>query len=1274
MIRIYRKLLFRAILACMDETSSTSQNLTGQCDTEGARELLAPAGLADWQAACRCLMHLAPDADRRAALNGFLPHLVVALSNAAGPDRVLANLDRLVGRIPDPLSFLNYLARNPRAVEILVKLFAGSQFLTEILLRNPAYFERLVEYQRMAAPKSAEDLYAEVQEALDAQEALDPGGQDAMTPAMAAAKTPAARLEVLRRFQSWELLRIGACDLLELYDLPAATRQLSNLADCLIRSCLKLAAQQAGAAMDGLTVLAMGKLGGRELNYSSDIDLLFLTAQNTAEAQRIGERLIDALARVTEDGFLYRVDMRLRPWGQVGPLVSSLDGFLAYLERSARPWEKQALLKARVIAGNQTVGRAFLYQSRPLLFGATYEQLRAGVFAMKQRTEAQLRLNGRAWGEVKLGEGSIRDVEFTVQLLQLAYGDKHPEILTGNTLDALARLTSFHLISIEEGRILRDGYIFLRTIEHHLQMMDYRQMHSLPHESEALAHLARRLGFRGDLPDGQLLARYQQHGHSIRAVFLRYVGSADMNQPPDPSPSRDSAAAIPPEVHRHLDRMAPSYAERFRPEEISRHALLAGQLSPTRLVEVDARSMGDDYWQVTIVAYDFPGELSLICGLMFVYGLNIMGGDAFTYEATVTNTEPRSSREDTRRKIVDVFTIHPMGDQKLKPDIWARYAEDLADFLRMVRGGVGREAQGELAIRVGTSLKKSSFFPNRILDKTLYPIEIRLDNEASDLYTVLRINSLDTSGFLYELTNALALNHIYIARVTVESVGDRVQDTLYVTDEAGNKITSPDRQRELRTATVLIKHFSHLLPLSPNPQSALLHFGEFIGELLKRSNWTDELASLERPEVLDALARLLGVSDFLWDDFLRMQHANLFPVVQDVDALSTRKTRTQLQTELQAALQPVHKGPQAPSDQAAWIDVLNAFKDREMFRIDMRHILGHTQEFWEFAVELTDLTEVVANSAFHICHEDLRLVYGSPCLESGEASEMTVLALGKFGGHEMGFASDIELMFVYSGNGRTTGSHAITTTEFYEKVVQNFVSAVRARREGIFEIDLQLRPYGKAGSLSVSLDAFRRYFGPGGPAWAYERQALVRLRPVAGDPELGQHVVQLRDEFVYQSGSFDVNALRAMRERQVRHLVKGGTFNPKFSPGGLVDVEYMVQGLQIIHGRRIISARQTNTRRAMSALAEAGILSVDDYTRLRKAHTFLRWLIDSLRVVRGNAKEMTLPLETSEEFAFLARRMNYGDDISQLHDELVRYTEDVRELNGRLFSDAPGKN
>ena len=118
--------------------------------------------------------------------------------------------------------------------------------------------------------------------------------------------------------------------------------------------------------------------------------------------------------------------------------------------------------------------------------------------------------------------------------------------------------------------------------------------------------------------------------------------------------------------------------------------------------------------------------------------------------------------------------------------------------------------------------------------------------------------------------------------------------------------------------------------------------------------------------------------------------------------------------------------------------------------------------------------------------------------------EMSVCALGKCGGRELGFASDIELMFIYSGNGKTSGPQVITSTEFYEKLVQDFVRAIRARREGIFEIDLQLRPYGKAGSLSVSLDAFRRYFAPDGPAWAYERQALVKLRPIAGDPGTGR--------------------------------------------------------------------------------------------------------------------------------------------------------------------------
>jgi glutamate-ammonia-ligase adenylyltransferase len=143
--------------------------------------------------------------------------------------------------------------------------------------------------------------------------------------------------------------------------------------------------------------------------------------------------------------------------------------------------------------------------------------------------------------------------------------------------------------------------------------------------------------------------------------------------------------------------------------------------------------------------------------------------------------------------------------------------------------------------------------------------------------------------------------------------------------------------------------------------------------------------------------------------------------------------------------------------------------------------------------------------------------------------------------------------------------------------------------------------------------------------------------------------------------------MRAMRERQLRHLVTGGTFNAKFSPGGLVDVEYLVQGLQINHGGTNPALRSTNIRAAMAALNEAGILAEGDYARLRKAHTFLRWLIDSLRVVRGNTKDVTIPPYDSEEFAFLARRLRYGSDTARLQEELTRYSSDVQEINTRLL-------
>jgi len=167
--------------------------------------------------------------------------------------------------------------------------------------------------------------------------------------------------------------------------------------------------------------------------------------------------------------------------------------------------------------------------------------------------------------------------------------------------------------------------------------------------------------------------------------------------------------------------------------------------------------------------------------------------------------------------------------------------------------------------------------------------------------------------------------------------------------------------------------------------------------------------------------------------------------------------------------------------------------------------------------------------------------------------------------------------------------------------------------------------------------------------------------------ELGQQIAALRDRFVYSEEGFDTRAMRAMRERQIRHLVEGGTFNAKFSPGGLVDIEYLVQGLQIEYGHKYPALQKTNIREAMDSLVQQGILSEIDYTKLHKAHTFLRWLIDGLRMVRGNAKDLTVPPSESEAFSYLARRLRYGHDVGRLESDLTHYATSVQELNARLL-------
>ncbi len=1236
---------------------------------------------------------------------GSLRKLLGLLGDAPDPDAGLIDFERFVLRAGDRVELFQFLDENPRAIEVLVRLFTSSRYLTETVLRYPETLRELTRHRRLAELKSREEFL-----------------ETALSQVVSAPDF-AARMDALRRYQRWELLRIGACDAFGLIDLRAATVQLSLLADGMVQACLALVGHELMLHNANLTVLALGKLGGEELNYSSDIDLVFLTDRSPTEALPLAQRLVKALQDTTGEGFLYRVDVRLRPWGRSGELVTTIPSYIEYLKSHAEMWEKQALLKARVIAGTKELGRELLRRAEPYIFGAAPSDVVTAVRQAKGRIEADLRRRGREWGEVKLGSGSIRDIEFLVQALQLVHGAEHRHVRSTNTLDGLVRLTDAGVLHADEYRRLTDGYVFLRTIEHSLQLMNNRQEHSLPTDEIELTALARRLDFG---TSELLLAHFDSHRKSIRAIFDKYLAHDRVLVEPVTSPPI-------PDRHRakhERDRVPPvamaSYESVFSEGARRRHSELVAELNEQRPVRVVAERSAKDgeqlrsavaslaaavpplvmsapvpspppsRWCVTVVGHDYPGALSMICGLLFAYGFDIVEG----FVSTETRPHSDSSRERFPQRFVDVFEVRPSG-LEVSPESWHSYENDLTELVCLVRSGRVDEAQGRLANRVAEALAGAADAATKPA-----PLEVRFDNEAHVHATVLHIRGDDTMGFLYELSNALTLSGVSIEQVMIRAETHRAHDTLLVTDsQSGGKILDAARLQELQAAVVLIKHFTHLLPAAPNPQAALLHFRSFLRDLFRRPDWVDQLSSLERPEVLSALAQLLGVSDFLWEDFLRLQYTNLFPVLRDIAGLQLARTKQQLADALRDELSSATWNRVAVTSDRATLMLaeerrtrLNEFKDRELFRIDMRHILGHSGGVDVFGHEMTDLAEVVVAAAVEFCHAELVERFGLPMNAAGGECRLAVCALGKCGGRELGFASDIELLFVYDAS--TTASSMVLNSShetsepnsssesrigstpreridhasFYSRLVESVSHAIYARSEGIFRIDLRMRPYGRAGSLAVSLEAFRSYFQHDGPAWPYERQALVKLRPIAGDEELSHRLSALRDELIYTDRPVDFGAIRAMRERQLRKLVGATEFNAKLSPGGLVDIEYLVQALQLDRGQQHPVLRTANTHDALDALRHVGAVAAADHERLCDAYHFLRRLVDALRMVRGDARDLTVPKQNSADLESLARRLGYGPHAQRLQDDLAQHTQAVTDLvrtySTRLHSDS----
>jgi len=470
--------------------------------------LLESFGFEEAVTAARHVIDLLGDKTRASIFLRCADRFFELAAASPDPDRALLNFERFLSADARPD------LKQPRALELLVRTFSVSQALAEALIRSPELLGWLLGNGALDAPKEKGALGRELRASLEP--ATDNRGPRTDPQAL------------VRRFKRRELLRIGARDLMGLASLEETTGEMSNLADVCVSQVYQLAydelVKRFGTPMfesEGgkphraeFAVIGMGKLGGQELNYSSDIDVMFLysaegqTAPSTSSSSvrpitnhqfftKLAEAIATGVGRATEDGNVFRIDLRLRPEGGSGPIVRSLESYENYYAQWGQTWERMALIKARCIAGSQHLADEFFEVIQPFRYPRHIsERILREIAQIKERIENEIVREDRLRRHVKLGTGGIREIEFIVQTIQLLHGGKQPFIQTPNTLAALTKLAQYELLPFKDCDALGEAYRFLRTVEHRLQMEAELQTHTIPDDEKAKLRLVRAVGFR----------------------------------------------------------------------------------------------------------------------------------------------------------------------------------------------------------------------------------------------------------------------------------------------------------------------------------------------------------------------------------------------------------------------------------------------------------------------------------------------------------------------------------------------------------------------------------------------------------------------------------------------------------------------------------------------------------------------------------------------------------------------------------------------------------
>lgn len=503
---------------------------------QGLADLLETAGFAYGSRSATNLLLL----QDRFSVETLLKISLAAL-HAPSPDMALNGFERLAGVLD--MELLTTMIKERRRMTQIMLLCGSSPFLTNLIYKSPCLFGRLFVEQELDRSRSHAEQLTALRESV---------AEDADL---------AALMKALRCFKRSEILRIAVRDLCGMASLEEVTRELSDLAAVSLQVayevCHRLLVREWGLPLmeiDGtrreaaMTVIGMGKFGGRELNFSSDIDIIYFYESDKGETagiddgrggrkgvvslhtffNKLAEQITKALNQVTEDGFVFRVDVGLRPEGKSGDMAVSLRSAEIYYESWGQSWERTAMLKARPVAGSLELGEQLLQMLAPFVYRKYLDyNLIEDMKLMKQKIDASLARNREGETNLKLGRGGIREIEFFIQALQLVYAGKTPRLRERNSLNALELLAEARIISDDDRRDLSEAYRFLRTVEHRIQVVQERQTHSLPHSDEELKALARRCGFLRDNGLERFRAALEGHRSRVSAIYGGLFHSRD---------------------------------------------------------------------------------------------------------------------------------------------------------------------------------------------------------------------------------------------------------------------------------------------------------------------------------------------------------------------------------------------------------------------------------------------------------------------------------------------------------------------------------------------------------------------------------------------------------------------------------------------------------------------------------------------------------------------------------------------------------------------------